>query len=110
MIQPHREMVTGESHYIFGRRYRLRVIEENASASIRFQGNSRLILQVRPGTSAEKREAILSQWSCGQMASRVPALLAQWEEIVGVKVAEWRIRLKSFCVLGSLFLAASCQL
>ena len=38
--QSEREMVSGESHYFQGRRYRLRVLESDGPASVRLVGNS----------------------------------------------------------------------
>ncbi|MDP9349487.1 MAG: M48 family metallopeptidase, partial [Gemmatimonadota bacterium] len=90
--QSQREMVAGESHYVFGRRYRLRVVEEDAPARVTIRGNTHLILRVRPGTSAEKREEILSQWYRRRLRAVVPELIARWEPVIGVQVAEWGIR------------------
>lgn len=90
--QSQREMVAGESHYVFGRRYRLRVVEEDAPARVTIRGNNHLILRVRPGTSAEKREEILSQWYRRRLRAVVPELIARWEPVIGVQVAEWGIR------------------
>src|SRR5690606_17570724 len=42
--QSHREMVTGESHYFFGRRYRLDVIEHEGPPTIRLRGDRTLEL------------------------------------------------------------------
>ena len=59
--QSQREMVSGESHYFMGRRYRLRVLEHNGPNRISWNGNSELTMQVRPGTGREKREQFLSR-------------------------------------------------
>lgn len=90
--QSQREMVAGESHYLFGRRYRLRVVEEEAPAQVTVRGNTHLVLRVRPGTPAEKREEILSRWYRRQLRERVPELIARWEPVIGVQISEWGIR------------------
>jgi predicted metal-dependent hydrolase len=59
--QSEREMVTGESHYVFGRRYRLRVVEHPARASVRLKGTTSMVLQVPPGTDAGDRERALQE-------------------------------------------------
>src|SRR5512135_297271 len=48
--QSRREMVSGESHYFLGRRYRLRVIEHNGPAKISLRGNSSIDLYIRKGS------------------------------------------------------------
>jgi len=47
-----------ESHYLWGKRYLLRVIEANEVPSVALQ-HSRLLLRVRPGTDAQKKRAIV---------------------------------------------------
>lgn len=90
--QSQREMVSGESHYFMGRRYRLRVYEQDAPARVAVRGIASLDLFVRPGTSAEKREAILQRWYRGQLMVLVPPLLERWQAQLGVAVAVWGIK------------------
>jgi len=90
--QSEREMVSGESHYVQGRRYRLDVIEVDADRSIGVRNNSRLEVRVHPGTSRQAREAALQQWYRQLLRSRLPKLIAKWESVVGVKIAECRIK------------------
>ena len=90
--QSQREMVSGESHYFQGRRYRLRVIEENAAPRIRLNAPSSLELYVRPGTDAIKRETVLNNWYRHELRSLLPDLVTKWEPVVGVRVAEWGIK------------------
>jgi predicted metal-dependent hydrolase len=52
--QSEREMVTGESHYFFGKRYRLEVIERRGRHTIAIKNNSILQLCVSPGTTPVK--------------------------------------------------------
>jgi predicted metal-dependent hydrolase len=90
--QSARELVTGESHYVRGRRYRLDVIEADGPASVRPRNNRTLELRVPPGSSREKRERLLADWYRQQLRARVPKLIARWEPVIGVEVADWRIR------------------
>jgi predicted metal-dependent hydrolase len=84
-------MITGESHYVQGRRYRLNVIEHDGPASISFSNNTTLELRVRPGTGREKREAVLHRWSRQRMPGQIPELIAKWQPVIGVSVADWGI-------------------
>src|SRR5674476_1488604 len=56
--QSQREMVTGESHYLWGIRYRLKVIEQPGRAHLAVVGK-RLELRVPAGISAEQRRTCL---------------------------------------------------
>ena len=87
-----REMVTGESHYVQGRRYRLDVVEHDGPSSICQPNNTTLQLRVRPGTDRGKREAVLHRWYRQRLHEQIPELIALWEPVLGVKVTEWRIK------------------
>ena len=87
-----REMTSGESHYFQGRRYRLEVIEADGPASVGLKGKSKLQLKVRPGTDREAREAMLQRWYRARLREQVPGLIAKWAPVVGVSVAECRIK------------------
>ncbi|QBQ56180.1 M48 family metallopeptidase [Nitrosococcus wardiae] len=90
--QSPRQMVTGESHYFQGRRYRLHVVEENAAPRVQLKGNTALELYVRPGSDATKRRAILNEWYRRELKALVPNLIIQWEPVIGVQVAEWGVK------------------
>lgn len=90
--QSQREMVNGESHYFLGKRYRLRVHEQDAPARVAVRGIASLDLFVRPGTSAEQREAVLLRWHREQLKAHISPLLAKWQPILGVEVADWGIK------------------
>ncbi len=93
--QPRRslpEMVSGESHDVFGRRYRLRVIEGEGAARVVLRGRSFLELHVQPGTGATEREQILERWYRERLRECVRPLIATWQGVLGVQVADWGIR------------------
>lgn len=90
--QSKREMVTGESHFVAGRRYRLDVIERDIRSPQVIPSGKTLKLHVPPGTSGESREAILLKWYRRLLREQIPDLLAKWEPIVGVEVASCGIK------------------
>jgi predicted metal-dependent hydrolase len=90
--QGQREMITGESHYVEGRRYRLHVIEHNGPAAVSLPNNTIMELRVRPGTSREQREAVLQRWYRQRLRERIPPLITKWEPEIGVNVAAWGIK------------------
>ena len=90
--QSQREMVSGESIYFKGRRYRLRVTERSASPEVSQQKKTILELLVRPATSRDKREQILSNWYRAEMKALLPDLIMKWEKVMDVHVAEWGVK------------------
>ncbi len=90
--QSEREMITGETHYFWGRRFRLDVIEADLPPRVRIRGTATLEMRVRPGTNREKREQILSAWYRRELKEQIPPLIAKWEEMIGVSVLEWGVK------------------
>jgi predicted metal-dependent hydrolase len=90
--QSQREMVSGESHYFLGRRYRLRVVEHNRAGRVTLRNRSTLELHVRPQTGQGERERVLQRWYRRHLRQLVPPLLTKWEGILGVKAAAWGIK------------------
>ena len=90
--QSQREMLTGESHYYQGRRYRLDVIEHNAPATVKIINNTTIQLMVRPGSNRQKREEVLLQWYREGLRDQIPPLIEKWEPVMGVQVADWGIK------------------
>jgi predicted metal-dependent hydrolase len=85
-------MVTGESHYFWGHRYRLEVIERHGKHEVVIKNNNKLRLIVNPGTSRANRELVLNEWYRAALKQRLPNLIAKWEPIIGCEVAEWGIK------------------
>lgn len=90
--QSRREMVTGESHYYQGRRYRLNVVEDDEPPSVSLGNSTTMELCVRPGTDPGKRETLLQRWYRERLREQIPLLLAKWEPKVGVSGIEVRIK------------------
>jgi predicted metal-dependent hydrolase len=90
--QSEREMISGESHYFLGRRYRLNVIEYNGPSKVVLRKKTTIDLYVRPKTSAVQREMVLQRWYRQQLAALVPPLMNKWQPILGVEAANWTIK------------------
>lgn len=86
-----REMVTGESHYAWGVRHRLRVIERPGRADVEVDGR-RLLMFVPPGTDRERRLEVLRRWRREELRQRIPGLLDTWQPVVGRSASRWSIR------------------
>ncbi|MCX4156649.1 MULTISPECIES: M48 family metallopeptidase [Paraburkholderia] len=90
--QSKREMVSGESHYYQGRRYRIRVVYHEGPATVVLRNKTTMVITVRPETSAEQRLRIVERWYRDQLKAEIPALLEKWQPLLGVKVAAWGIK------------------
>lgn len=89
--QSEREMVTGESHYVWGVRRRLKVVERPGRAHVEVDGD-RLILYVSSDCNAEQRRTALDIWYRTQLREAVPGLISAWESKLDTRVPDWRIR------------------
>lgn len=90
--QSTREYVTGETHYFLGRRYRLNLIPHQGHGRISLRNSTTMDMFVREGADVACRRRLLSGWYRQQLKSRIPALIAKWEPIMGVTVAEWGVK------------------
>ncbi len=79
-----REYLERESHYVWGQRYLLQIVERNGRPAVHI-AHKQLILQLRPGADAKKREEILAGWYRGNLKRALPAILARWQPIIGVR-------------------------
>ncbi|SJN10585.1 Putative predicted metal-dependent hydrolase [Leucobacter sp. 7(1)] len=89
--QSTREMVTGESHYVWGVRKRLKVVERPGRAHFEVEGD-RLVLFTPAESTAEVRRSQLDRWYREQLRRELPALISKWESALGVSVPKWTIR------------------
>ena len=89
--QTKRQYVTGESYYVWGRRYRLDVQYSNVRNEVSLTGGH-LILQVRPESTPEQRERVLNDWYLEQLKSKLPEVIQKCEQVVGVHASEWKVK------------------
>jgi predicted metal-dependent hydrolase len=83
-----RQFVERESHYLWGRRYLLSVVESDTKPSVTLD-HRRITLSVRHGRTIAKREDVLHQWHKGLLHAVVPALIHKWEPKLGVRVSRY---------------------
>ena len=80
-----REYVNRESHFVWGSRYLLKVVERETAPTIELH-KRQLVLAVRLGTSEPQRHEILAAWHRAQIRTAVSPLLAKWQRILKVEV------------------------
>jgi len=77
-----REYIDRESHYMWGQRYLLKVVEADQPPSVELN-HGRMVLHVRRGTNKAKRKAVVAEWHREQMRKAVPPLIEKWERFMG---------------------------
>jgi predicted metal-dependent hydrolase len=80
-----REYLCRESHYLWGKRYLLDVVEANSRPDVQLE-HAKMILQVRPGTDENRKQAIVEEWYRAQLRQAATPLISKWQPLIGVKV------------------------
>lgn len=83
--QSSREMVSGESHYLWGKRYRLSIVETSGKHVVTEKGVTRLELAVAKTTSIANRLKILNRFYRQRMQESVAKLLPYWQQKLDVE-------------------------
>jgi predicted metal-dependent hydrolase len=86
-----REYLERESHYVWGKRYLLKVDEANRIPSVELR-HTQMVLTVRPGSGVEKREAIVSAWHRDEVRKAAAPLIEKWEAAMGVSANQLHIQ------------------
>jgi hypothetical protein len=86
-----REYLDRESHYVWGKRYLLKVKEAIRTPFVELRHNE-MILTVRPGAVMKKREAVVTVWYREQVRDAITPLIEKWEPLLGVKADHTIIR------------------
>ncbi len=86
-----RDYVDRESHYVWGKRYLLSVVESDEPPAIELS-HSRMLLRVRFGTATDKRQVIVERWYREQLKAAVPPLLDRWQPRIGVEAERFFVQ------------------
>jgi len=82
--QTEREYISGESHYVWGRRYKLEISHTKMANKVETKGG-KIVLRVRETSTPQQRERIMLEWYRTELKAKLPPLHKKWEEIIGVK-------------------------
>ncbi len=80
-----REYLDRESHYVWGRRYLLKVVEEDTAPHVELRPGT-ILLRVRPGASEETRKAVVSDLYRQTLRAAAEPLIEVWERRLRVEV------------------------
>ncbi len=90
--QSERQYISGECHYVFGKRYRLELIERDRKPEVQMLKSGRLKLFVRPEATVESKEKILNTWYRDELKKVIPELLEKWQPIIGKTASDWGVK------------------
>ena len=81
-----------ESHYFEGKRYLLRVIEQNATPRVEIKTKTYIDLFIRPNATVEQRQNCINEWYRKQLKNQIPQIIKKWEPIIEVSVSDWGVK------------------
>ena len=90
--QSSREYIYRESHYYFGHRYLLNVIEQDGPSRVVIRNKAVLDLYVSKGADTRKREQVMHDWYRSELKRLIPAIIRKWEPVLGVEVGFYGIK------------------
>ena len=90
--QTKREYVSGESHYVLGKRYQLTVKETNEKPKIQIIKKTKIELFVKPKTTISQKQKMFEKFYRNELKELIPKLIKKWENKVKVKVKEVKIK------------------
>jgi predicted metal-dependent hydrolase len=86
-----REYLDRESHYAWGKRYLLKVIECDEPPLVELK-HTQMLLRVRPGAEDGKKHAVIEEWYREQIKQSLPPLFAKWEPVLAVRVERFFVQ------------------
>lgn len=89
--EPPRDYVERESHYLWGKRYLLKIMSHDGRPSVELKHKT-IVLRARSGLPTEKRAAAVAAWYREQLRAAIPLLLDKWQPLLGVKANRFYVQ------------------
>jgi predicted metal-dependent hydrolase len=90
--QAPRQFKERESHYFQGKRYLLRIIEQEAPPKVVFKTKTYIDLYARPNSTTEQRQIIINEWYRTELKKLIQPIIDKWENQIGVTVDDWQVK------------------
>lgn len=90
--QSKREYISGEIHYLEGKRYLLNVISGSKINMIKLRDSRYIDLYEKPGTPIWHRPLMVKEWHRARLKARIEPLIARWQDVIGVQINEWSVK------------------
>ena len=82
-----REYLDRESHYVWGQRFLMKVVEADAAPSVERRHRT-LLLRIRPGSDRKTREMLIDRWYRQLLKDSLPPIIEAWESRLSVRVSK----------------------
>lgn len=86
-----RSFVSGEDHYLNGKRYILKVCDSN-TPMIKIENNNTMMMYVRKSSSIENKEKLMNYFYKENLENKLKKFIPLWEDKIGVKSNCYSIR------------------
>jgi hypothetical protein len=86
-----REYLDRESHYLWGKRYLMKMVEKNEKPRVSLRYNT-MTLQVRPGADEARKRSVLDEWYRQLLKDEIPPLIEEWEKKLDVTLEKFIVR------------------
>lgn len=86
-----RRYISGEDHYVNGKRYILKVVDSN-TPSVKMENAKSLVMYVRKSSSVENKEKLMNSFYKEQLSIKINKFLPELENLIEVKSEGYSIR------------------
>lgn len=86
-----REFLERESHYVWGRRYLLRVEETDRHVGVDVRHRD-MVLRVELGASPERRQELVDEWYRRELRQAAALLIHKWESALELQVSRFFVQ------------------
>lgn len=86
-----RKYISGEDHYLNGKRYILKVIDSN-TPSVKKETAKTIVMKVRKASSVENKEKLMYSFYKKELEKKLSKIIPEYENIMGVKSNSYSIR------------------
>lgn len=83
--------VSGETHYLWGKPYKLQVVYSDDKPSVCFNSNN-IILKIKKCSKKEERETALLKWYRNILKNKIADILPECQKITGKSCNEYHIK------------------
>lgn len=90
--QSEREFVSGECHYLWGKRYRLNVNITVTNNKVKADASGKIQLSVKETATLENKITLLDNFYRSELKSRIETLLPIWQTKIDVEANSWGVK------------------
>ncbi|MGG7198537.1 M48 family metallopeptidase [Clostridium butyricum] len=91
--QSKREYVSGESIYLWGQRYLLKVIDNKGYSKVKVENKKYINLYIKKESTVEQREKVINNWYRKQLKKKLPDVLEKYSQLIGVNPSDYGVRI-----------------